>query len=80
MRKLAILTFVTIGGVMQALSNPEEERSGGFTRGGWARDCCDEVMVTHNRYSQIVICASVTHITDFSGFVECKTKSCPAGE
>ena len=44
MRNLAILTFQTLDGVMQAPSVPEEDLSGGFTQGGWARDCWDEVM------------------------------------
>lgn len=44
MRKLAILTFQTLDGVMQAPSVPEEDISGGFTQGGWANDCWDEVM------------------------------------
>lgn len=44
MRKLAILTFQTLDGVMQAPSVPEEDFSGGFTQGGWARDCWEDVM------------------------------------
>jgi len=44
MRKLAILTFQTLDGVMQAPSTPEEDCSGGFTQGGWANKCWDEVM------------------------------------
>ncbi len=44
MRKLAILTFVTLDGVMQAPSVPEEDTSGGFVHGGWARSCWDDVM------------------------------------
>lgn len=44
MRKLAILTFQTLDGVMQAPSDPEEDRSGGFTRGGWGKECWDDVM------------------------------------
>ncbi|MGI9418181.1 MAG: dihydrofolate reductase family protein [Geminicoccaceae bacterium] len=43
-RKLAILTFVTLDGVMQAPSQPEEDASRGFDRGGWARPWWDEVM------------------------------------
>ncbi len=39
MRKLAILTFQTLDGVMQAPSVPEEDFSGGFTQGGWANEC-----------------------------------------
>lgn len=44
MRKLAILTFQTLDGVMQAPSDPEEDFSGGFTQGGWAKECWGEVM------------------------------------
>jgi len=44
MRKLAILTFQTLDGVMQAPKLPEEDVTGGFTQGGWANPCWDEVM------------------------------------
>jgi dihydrofolate reductase len=44
MRDLAILTFVTLDGVMQAPSMPEEDRSGGFQGGGWAAPYWPEVM------------------------------------
>ena len=44
MRKLAILTFQTLDGVMQAPSLPEEDFSGDFTQGGWANECWAEVM------------------------------------
>ncbi len=44
MRKLAVLTFVTLDGVMQSPSGPEEDPSNGFTQGGWARGCWDNVM------------------------------------
>jgi dihydrofolate reductase len=44
MRELAILTFVTLDGVMQAPGMPEEDTSGGFEKGGWARNCWDDVM------------------------------------
>ncbi len=44
MREIAILTFVTLDGVMQAPKLPEEDRSGGFSRGGWAAPFWDEVM------------------------------------
>lgn len=43
-RELAILTFITLDGVMQAPSSPDEDSSGGFTRAGWARGCWDDVM------------------------------------
>ncbi|MEM8694471.1 MAG: dihydrofolate reductase family protein [Pseudomonadota bacterium] len=44
MRELAILTFLTLDGVMQAPSSPDEDRSGGFAHGGWAQDHWDAVM------------------------------------
>lgn len=49
MRELAILTFQTLDGVMQAPSMPEEDRSGGFDRGGWAAPWWDEVMAQVGR-------------------------------
>ena len=36
MRELAILSFVTLDGVMQSPTSPEEDASGGFAGGGWA--------------------------------------------
>lgn len=44
MRKLAIITFQTLDGVMQAPSVPEEDSSGGFSYGGWAQEYWQEVM------------------------------------
>ena len=49
MRHLAILTFQTLDGVMQAPKLPEEDPSGGFTQGGWANGCWDEVMAQVGR-------------------------------
>ncbi|MES0807968.1 dihydrofolate reductase family protein [Roseibium sp. SCPC15] len=49
MRNLAVLTFQTLDGVMQAPSMPDEDRSGDFDKGGWAMPYWDEVMAQVGR-------------------------------
>jgi dihydrofolate reductase len=44
MRKLAINTFLTLDGVMQAPGGPEEDPTGGFTQGGWSFGYWDDAM------------------------------------
>lgn len=44
MGRLSVTTNVTLDGVMQAPGHPDEDRRGGFDRGGWATAYNDEVM------------------------------------
>jgi dihydrofolate reductase len=44
MRKLAVIEFVTLDGVMQGLGSPDEDREGGFQYGGWGQPYGDEVL------------------------------------
>ncbi len=43
MRKIIVLSFITLDGVMQAPGGPEEDASGKFEFGGWSAPYGDEV-------------------------------------
>ena len=44
MRRLSVIEFVTLDGVMQGLGSPDEDRDGGFEYGGWGAPYGDEVL------------------------------------
>jgi dihydrofolate reductase len=43
MRKIIVLSFISIDGVMQAPGGPTEDKSGGFKYGGWTANYGDEI-------------------------------------
>lgn len=43
MRKIIVISMITLDGVMQAPGGPEEDTSGGFKYGGWTAGYGDEV-------------------------------------
>jgi dihydrofolate reductase len=44
MRKLIVLSFITLDGVMQAPGGPEEDPTGGFKHGGWVAGYFDDFL------------------------------------
>lgn len=44
MRKIILLTFVSLDGVMQAPGGPDEDTSGGFRNGGWTFPYFDDML------------------------------------
>jgi dihydrofolate reductase len=44
MRKITVINHLTLDGVMQSPSGPDEDLRGGFEHGGWAAGNMDEVM------------------------------------
>ena len=46
MRKIIVLSFITLDGVMQAPGGPEEDMSGGFEYGGWTVPYFDDAAGT----------------------------------
>lgn len=42
MRKITVISIITVDGVIQAPGGPEEDRSGGFEYGGWVAPHMDE--------------------------------------
>ena len=45
MRKLIVLSFISLDGVMQAPGGPEEDPTGGFKYGGWIFEYFDDFLL-----------------------------------
>jgi dihydrofolate reductase len=46
MRKIIVINFITLDGVIQAPGGPDEDTSGGFAYGGWISPYSDPVLST----------------------------------
>lgn len=62
MRKIIVLSFITLDGVMQAPGGPEEDASNGFKYGGWvapffraADDAAGEMMAKQMKSSDLLL-------------------------
>ncbi len=70
MRKIIVLSFITLDGVMQAPGGPEEDTSGGFKFGGWVAPYFDkdsnEQMSKQMKSSDLLLGRKTFDI--FSGF------------
>ena len=44
MRKLIVISHISLDGVLQAMGGPDEDTSGGFAYGGWVAPYSDEVL------------------------------------
>lgn len=59
MRKLVVLSFISLDGVMQAPGGPEEDTSGGFKYGGWTApyfdDAAGEVMQKQMKSTDLLL-------------------------
>lgn len=45
MRKLVVMAFVSLDGVLQAPGGPDEDRAGGFKYGGWSAPPSDDLLI-----------------------------------
>lgn len=50
MRKLIVISHLTLDGVIQAMGGPQEDTSGGFAYGGWVRSYSDPVLSNRIRH------------------------------
>ncbi|MFN8126491.1 MAG: dihydrofolate reductase family protein [Candidatus Nanopelagicales bacterium] len=50
MRKLVVISHISLDGVLQSMGGPSEDPSGGFTLGGWVAGYGDEVLADAVRH------------------------------
>jgi hypothetical protein len=55
MRRIVVSEFLTLDGVMQAPGDPNEDRSGGFDRGGWQLAYVDDIFGSSGELVQTLI-------------------------
>ncbi len=54
MRKVIVISHITLDGVLQAMGGPQEDTSGGFAYGGWIYPYSDDVLGTVIRREMIL--------------------------
>jgi len=62
MRKISVISFITLDGVVQAGGSPDEDTSNGFKYGGWAAPyladadaAADEFMAEHRKSTDLLL-------------------------
>lgn len=80
MRDLAILTFVTLDGVMQAPAEAWEDPTGGFERAGWARPYWDGVMAQVRREAMAASYDLLLGRTTYDNFLQAKSEAAKTGD
>jgi dihydrofolate reductase len=83
MRRIVVVDHVTLDGVMQSPSGPDEDPSNDFTRGGWAAPGVDEVLIgkmgEHMGTSDTLLLGRRTYV-QFAGFWPHQTDGNPYTE
>lgn len=82
MRKIVVLSFISVDGVMQAPGGPEEDTSGGFKYGGWTFPYFDEAdgkIMSEQMSGQYDLLLGRKTYDIFAGYWPKQTGDIPAG-